>query len=180
MIGEGFGLETIDCRLGVTVCIVYNFVTLVPHLIWSFGLDVSLFIFHVTMASVVETETFDYHSILLDYRVRYNKCLSLLFRKPWQSILLKERQPTCKSLTNLIAYECIEYTPPCTERVGGCCLPSSHYSRSKRPAHALQYIAWFRTINMFISDDKSRKVKFPLVELKSSFRMFYGRHHELV
>ena len=80
MIGEGFGLETIDCRLRGTMCIVYNFATLVPHLIWSFGLDVSLFIFHVTVASVVETETFDYHSILLDYRVRYNRCLSLLFR----------------------------------------------------------------------------------------------------
>jgi hypothetical protein len=76
------------------VCIVYNFAILVPHHIWSFGLDVSLFIFHVTMASVVETETLDYHSILLDYhsilldyhsilldyRVRYNRCLSLLFR----------------------------------------------------------------------------------------------------
>ena len=69
------------------MCIVYNFAILVPHHIWSFGLDVSLFIFHVTMASVVETETLDYHSILLDYhsilldyRVRYNRCLSLLFR----------------------------------------------------------------------------------------------------
>ena len=66
---------------------MYNFAILVPHHIWSFGLDVSLFIFHVTMASVVETETLDYHSILLDYhsilldyRVRYNRCLSLLFR----------------------------------------------------------------------------------------------------
>jgi hypothetical protein len=25
---------------------------------------------------------------------------------PWQSILLKERQPTCKPLTHFIAYEC--------------------------------------------------------------------------